>query len=240
MRSVPAALRPGRSIRPRRAPIGVGSRPVLAGVAAVAACGLIAVATGCNTITAANGAASNEEFVQEIAARLKTASSMAYTAVYALGGGGTATVAQLPATGQAAYKYPTGMTLVTSGKATVCTRVADRKATCGGRSSVLATSTDLARGGLIRADSVVTLLSASALNRNSVVSEHDTTIAGTSATCVSVDGGASTTGGYEACVTADGLLGSFSGEIKGVPVAIMMINFRKSVSSDEFELPTAS
>jgi outer membrane lipoprotein-sorting protein len=206
----------------------------------LAACGLIAVATGCNTIAAANGAASNEEFVQEIAARLKTTSSMAYTAVYALGAGGTATVAQLPATGQAAYTYPTGMTLVTSGKATVCTRAAGRKAICGDRPSVLATSADLARGGLVRVDSVVALLNASALNRNSVVSEHDTTIAGTSATCVTVNGGASATGGYEACVTADGLLGSFSGAVNSVPVAIEMINFTKSVSSDEFDLPTTT
>jgi hypothetical protein len=41
-------------------------------------------------------------------------------------------------------------------------------------------------------------------------------------------------------VTADGLLGSFSGPINGASVDIVMINFRKSVSSDEFELPTAS
>jgi hypothetical protein len=236
---VPAESRPGRSSRPRRTPIGVGSRPVLLAVAGLAVGVLTAAATGCDTIAAANGATGNQEFVQEIAARLSSASSIAYTAMYALGGGGTATIAQLPATGQAAYRYPTGMVLVTSGKATVCTHPSSRNATCGPRPSVVASSSDLALGGLVRTDSVITLLHATALDRNSVVSEHDTTIAGTSATCVTVDGSADESNGYGACVTADGLLGSFSGQVSGVPVDIMMINFAKSVSSDEFELPTA-
>jgi hypothetical protein len=200
----------------------------------------IATASSCDTIAAANGATGNQEFVQEIATRLKAAYSMAYTAVYALGGGGTGTVAQLPATGQTAYSYPTGMLLVTSGTATVCTQTSGRRATCGSRPTVVATTTDLARGGLVRTDSVITLLNASALDRNSVISEHDTTIAGTSATCVTVGDGAEATNEYEACVTADGLLGSFTGQVSGTPVDIMMINFTKSVSSDEFELPTAT
>jgi hypothetical protein len=209
-------------------------------VLGLAACSAIAVATACNTIAAANSASGNQEFVQQIASRLKTASSMAYTAVYALGDGGTGTVAQLPATGQAAYTYPTGMLLVTSGKATVCTGTAGRRATCGARPTVVATSAELARAGLVRTDSVISLLGTSALDRNAVVSEHDTTIAGTSATCVTVDRSGDATDEYEACVTADGLLASFNGQIGDTPVDIMMINFRKSVSSDEFELPTAT
>ncbi len=200
----------------------------------------IATATSCHTIAAANGATANQEFVQEIATRLKAAYSMAYTAVYALGGGGTATVAQLPATGQATYSYPTGMVLVTSGRATVCTHTAGRRDTCGSRPTVVATTTDLALGGLVRVDSVISLLDATALDRNSLISEHDTTIGGTSATCVTVDTSGDATDEYEACVTADGLLGSFTGQISSTPIDIMMINFRKSVSSDEFELPTAT
>jgi len=237
---VPADPRPDRSIRARRAPIGAGSRPALLVVVGLAAFVSIATATSCDTVAAANGATGNQEFVQEIATRLTAAYSMSYTAMYALAGGGTGTVAQLPATGQTAYTYPTGMLLVTSGKATLCTKAADRPATCESRPSVVATSADLARAGLVRTDSVVSLLNASALDRNSVISEHDTTIAGTSATCVTVDSSADATDQYEACVTADGLLGSFSGPINGASVDIMMINFRMSVSSDEFELPTAS
>jgi hypothetical protein len=238
--SVPADTRPGRSIRPRPTPFGAGSGPVLLIVAGLAACVSIATATSCDTTAAANGATGNQAFVQEIATRLKAAYSMAYTAVYALGGGGTGTVAQSPATGQTAYSYPTGMLLVTSGRATVCNQTSGPRATCGGRSTVVGTTTELARGGLVRTDSVVSLLNASALNRNSVISEHDTTIAGTSATCVTVGDGGEATNEYEACVTADGLLGSFTGEVSGTPVDVMMINFTKSVSSDEFELPNAT
>jgi hypothetical protein len=210
---------------------------IVLGLAALVSIG---TATSCHTIAAANGATGNQEFVQEIATRLKAAYSIAYTAVYALGRGGTGTVAQLPATGQAAYNYPTGTLLVTSGRATVCTQTSGRQEICGGRPTVVATTTELARGGLVRIDSVITLLNASALDRNSVISEHDITIAGTSATCVTVDPSRDATDEYEACVTADGLLGSFTGQIGGAPVDIMMINFRKSVSSDEFELPTAT
>jgi hypothetical protein len=207
-------------------------------VVGLAAGVLIAAATGCDTIAAANGATGNQEFVQEIATRLSSASSIAYSAMYAIGGGGTATIAQLPATGQAAYRYPTGMVLVTSGKATVCSHPSGRNATCGPRPSVVASSSDLAVGGLVRTDSVITLLKATALDHNSVVAEHDTTIAGTSATCVTVGDTVDESNGYAACVTSDGLLGSFSGQVSGTPVDIMMINFTKTVSSDEFELPS--
>jgi len=100
---VPADPRPDRSVRPRRTPIGAGSRPALLVVVGLAAFVSIATATSCDTVAAANGATGNQEFVQEIATRLKTAYSMAYTAEYALAGGGTGTIAQLPATGQAAY-----------------------------------------------------------------------------------------------------------------------------------------
>ena len=64
---VPAAPRPGRSVRPRRPPLGAGSRPALLVVLGLTACAAIAVATACDNIAAANGATGNQEFVQEIA-----------------------------------------------------------------------------------------------------------------------------------------------------------------------------
>src|SRR5882757_4069066 len=86
---VPSHPRPDRSVRPRRTPLGAGSRPALLVVLGLTACAAIAVATACDNVAAANGATGNQEFVQEIVTRLTTASSTAYTAVYALGGGGT-------------------------------------------------------------------------------------------------------------------------------------------------------
>jgi hypothetical protein len=206
----------------------------------VAAC--TAAEAGCNAVAVAGESSGDQEFVNGLATRLATASSMAYTAVYAMGGGDTGTVAHRPTTGETAYTYPTGMTLVTVSGATVCTAGGSptRSATCGRRPTVAAASTDLAKGGLIRSEVVIASLTASALDRDSVISEHDSTIAGTSATCVTVVRGPADTDEYDACVTADGLLGSFSGDVNGVTVDITMVNFTKAVSTKAFVLPTGA
>src|SRR5262245_65817550 len=74
---------------------------------------LLAAAGGCSTVAAAGGSNGNQEFVDDIAAQLSGASTQAYTAVYALRGGATGTVAQEPATERSSYTYPDGVTLVT-------------------------------------------------------------------------------------------------------------------------------
>ena len=206
----------------------------------MAAC--MAAAGGCDTVAVAGESAGEQEFVNDLATRLARASSMAYTAVYAMRGGGTGTVAHEPTMRETAYTYPTGMTLVTVAGATVCTGGGSptRIDTCGRSATVAAASADVAKGGLIRSEAVIASLTASALDRDSVISEHDSTIAGTSATCVTVARGPADTDEYDACVTADGLLGSFSGDVNGVTVDITMVNFTKAVSTKAFVLPTGT
>ncbi|HEY7177447.1 MAG TPA: hypothetical protein VH442_21225 [Micromonosporaceae bacterium] len=202
---------------------------------------VLAAAAGCGTVAAAGGSNGNQEFVDDIAAQLSGASTQAYTAVYALGRGATGTVAQEPTTERSSYTYPDGVTVVTSDGATVCHTAGSRPTgPCTRYSSVDAAAPDIARGGLIRTESVITMLSSAATDRDAIVSEQDTTIAGTSATCITVTSGAENTDQYKVCVIADGLLGSFHGTWDGATIDVMMVSFRKSVSADAFRLPSGA
>jgi hypothetical protein len=205
---------------------------------AAALVGCVCAAAGCSAVAAAGESGGTQQFVDDIAARLSSASSLAYTAVYALPNGGTGTIAAQPATGQTAYTYPTGMTLVTSADATVCpSSTPGRTSTCAAYTSVDAASPDIANGGLIRPESVVSMLSSAAQNRDAIIAEHDSTLAGTSATCVTVTAGEDSTEQYDTCVTADGLLASFRGTWDGAAVDMTMVSFTKTVSPDAFRLP---
>ncbi|HKE66503.1 MAG TPA: hypothetical protein VKB59_17875 [Micromonosporaceae bacterium] len=225
----------------RTVPTATGRRHITKIAVAAGALALGAVTAGCGTVASGGETSGNQEFVDGMAAQLSAASSLAYTAVYSLNGGGTGTIAQQPSTGQASYTYPTGMTLVTNDGATVCPLNASGSAgPCTVYSSVDAAAPDIARGGLIRPESVVTMLSTAALDRDAIVSEHDSTIAGTSAACITITSGSGSGAQYDTCVTPDGLLGSFQGTWDGAEVDVTMVSFSKTVSADAFKLPAGA
>ena len=85
---------------------------------------------------------------------------------------------------------------------------------------------------------MIALLTAAAMDGDAVVTTHDTTLAGQSATCVQIGGVSNATASdFDVCVTTDGVLASFDGIIGGKPITISLDRYDETVASDAFDLP---
>jgi hypothetical protein len=193
--------------------------------------------------------------VNDLASRLDHASQLTYTADYQIRGGQTATIAQAQRPFRAAYSFPGGKVVITPEGTLDCRADAGRM-TCTrhlppspGTAPALGLLTALDstrnrpadRTGIVPPTLVVGLLTATALDSNAVVSQHDTTIAGEHATCVEVTGvDNAAASAYTACITAGGILGSFEGVVDGVDVEISMTGLRDTVAEDAFDPPAGA
>jgi hypothetical protein len=203
----------------------------------------VAVLTGCGVVDNAQRVVDRSSLVNDLANRLSQAGSLTYTATYQLPGDKTATLAQAQDPTRASFIYPGGKTILgpdlniacqTSGAAASCVRTTPSAA-----SEVPQEMLDaVARQGLIPPTMVVSLLSAAALDADASIAEHDTTIAGEYATCVDVSGIDNTPSAqFSACITAAGVLASFTGDVNAKPVDIRLTRYQTTVAPDAFDLP---
>lgn len=187
------------------------------------------------------------DLVNELASRLDGSGELTYSAEYQLPGGGSATIAQAQSPLRSAYIYPDGKLTVTdeatadcrrTGTAMTCTLTA---APSPNNEPAVAAFKDAGAHGLIAPTVVIGLLTAAALDTDATIDQSDTTIAGRPATCVAVrgvrDAGASA---FDACITTDGVLGSFAGAVDGSAVDIAMTRFRDTADPDAFALPAGA
>jgi hypothetical protein len=86
--------------------------------------------------------------------------------------------------------------------------------------------------GLVTPSAAMRLVSSAVLD-GATITRHDATIAGEPATCVGVHG----PGGFTACITARGLLGSFTGTVDGMAVECELTKFDQTVEEATFALP---
>jgi hypothetical protein len=86
--------------------------------------------------------------------------------------------------------------------------------------------------GLVAPSQAVRLVSEAVLN-GSTVTRYESTIADERATCVGVHGAA----GFTVCITATGLLGSFTGTIDGRVVSFELTSYRDTADAATFALP---
>jgi hypothetical protein len=213
---------------------------LLATLAALTAAG----ASGCVAIGSGQPGGGRTQLVSDLADGLDRSGALTYTAVYRLPQGATATISQAQNPGRAAYAYPGGKLILTP-EATVDCRTQDRATTCTltpppspGTDPASALIDGIAVRGLIAPTMVIGLLTTAALDADALVTTHDTTLAGQSATCVDVKGmrdGPSSE--FEVCVTPDGVLASFAGTVAGAHVDIHLDRFDQTVAPDAFESP---
>ena len=232
--------RPGSPVAPTAAPRPVNrlGRLLWRTAAALGLLAGLAVASGCTSVANANGQPSNgdRELIDDVATRLGTAATLSYTAVYIIGAD-TGTIAQALIPPRTVYRYPAGMTLLEEGENIVCAP-AKGAMTCTHRSSAAAANAAISKGGgMVRPETVIAMLSSAAQDADVIVSENDTTIAGTSATCLTVSLGSNTASQFHVCVTNDGLLGAFQGISGGTPIDITLDHFDMSADSGAFQLP---
>jgi hypothetical protein len=227
-------MRAAPNLRPARAVL------VLAAVAAL-------VTAGCGALDNAQRVVGRADLVNDLATRMDRATQLTYAAEYQLPDGKTATIVQAQEPPRAAYTYPGGEVTVTAEATAACAGVGS-KVTC----TLTAPPTPAARpaaglfidagkNGMIAPTMVIGLLTAAALDADAVIQQHDTTVAGRHVTCVTaerVENAAAAN--FDACVTADGVLGSFSGVVDGSAMEITMINYRETVEAAAFDLPAGA
>lgn len=188
---------------------------------------------------------SHADLVNDLADRMEHSRALTYTADYQLPGGGVAAVMQDGPPIRWAYVHPGGKLTLTpemvmecrrSTSALVCTLTNPPSPSSGPDTGWLAA---VRATGLIPTSAVLDLLSATALDSDATVSQHDSTIAGQHATCVEVthvDNAAAAA--YDVCVTTDGVLGSFSGMVNGSSVEVTLTGYRDAVPADAFAVPS--
>ncbi|MFG3419517.1 hypothetical protein ACIBTZ_14185 [Micromonospora sp. NPDC049460] len=199
--------------------------------------------TGCQTLDDAGRAIGRADLVNDVAARLDGALELTYSADYQLPGGQTATIVQAQEPARSAYTWPGGKLTVTPEATTRCETAAGR-ATCtleappapNAKPSV-ALFTEAKQQGLVTPPIVVGLLTAAALEPDAVITQSDTTLAGRHATCVDVE---RSSGDFIACVTTEGALGSFTGQVDGKPVELALHRYRETVDATAFALPSGA
>ena len=205
---------------------------------------VFAVLAGCGVVDDAQRVVDRSSLVNDLANRLSQAGSLTYTATYQLPADKTATLAQAQSPTRASFTYPGGKTIIGPQLNVAC------QTTATGTSCVQSTPPSpssevpqemldaVARQGLIPPTMVVSLLSAAALDADTTIAEHDTTIAGEYSTCVDVSGiDNSPAAQFSACITAAGVLASFTGDVNNQSVDIRLTQYQTTVAPDAFDLP---
>lgn len=200
--------------------------------------------SGCQTLDDAGQVIDRADLINDLASRLDNSTELTYSADYQLTGGQTATIAQAQKPVRAAYTYPGGRLTVTDTATVVC--VSDGEFTCTitpppapNTKPAIAVFQTAGNQGLVTPTMVINLLTTAALDPDAVIKQKDTTIAGRHATCVEVgQAGGTDTASFTACVTTEGVLGSFTGTVEGKPVELAMSRLRDAVEPGAFDVPT--
>lgn len=207
----------------------------------------VAALAGCQSIEDAGQVMDRADLVNDLASRLDGSGELTYSAEYQLPEGRTAMIAQAQSPLRSAYVYPDGKLTVTdeatadcrrAGGTTTCTLTA---APAPNNEPAVAAFRDAGAHGLIAPTVVISLLTAAALDAQATIEESDTTIAGRPATCVNVRGMSDAqASAFDACITTDGVLGSFSGVVDGGAVDIALTRYREEADPALFALPAGA
>ncbi|MEV0454583.1 hypothetical protein [Catellatospora methionotrophica] len=205
--------------------------------------GALLVLTGCQAITDDGVAPDRARLLADMAAQLQRASQRPYHAQYLLADGVRGEISQQAAPARSVYSYPGGRLMVDAEGQTSCV-TAVRPARCqirplpGPGPAALTGYHEVTRHGLVTAPIVTDLLQAAQLQSQAEVEAHDVTLAGQQATCLDVSGLTDAeAGGFTVCVTAAGVLASFTGVVGGVVVDQALTRISASPPAAVFALP---
>jgi hypothetical protein len=200
----------------------------------------------------ASASADEPKLLNDLATRLDRAGDLTFTAEYRLDGGAPAVIAQAQKPRRAAYVHPGGKAVFTESELATCRAVGGANrcviteppspgtdpaldlltATTGASASA---PPEPPAAGLVAPSRALRLVSDAVLD-GATVTRYESTIAGEGATCVGVHGAA----GFTACVTAEGLLGSFTGTIDGRVVSFELTRYTETADAATFALPAGA
>ncbi|WP_089156640.1 hypothetical protein [Micromonospora sp. NBS 11-29] len=199
--------------------------------------------TGCQTLDDAGVALGRADLVNDLAARMDRALEQTWAAEYQLAGGSTASIAQTVKPLRSTYTWPGGKITVTQEGVTRCASTAARTSCTvsppvltAGKPSVIVWD-EARKQGLVTPPAVIRLLTDAALEPQAVIQQSDTTLAGHHATCVDVTNAGDR---FTACVTNEGVLGSFNGILDGKPAEVTLSRYTETVEAATFEPPAGA
>jgi hypothetical protein len=186
-------------------------------------CLLLAVlVTGCRVVADGGDRIDRDRLVEDMTRQLQRGGQVRYQAEYQLAGGLRASVGQQPSPLKTFYGYPGGLLIVAESERTICdiavapVKCEIRHKNGNGQAEAYAAVT---RKGLVTAPVVTELLRATTQQPAATVKGHDTTIAGLPSSCLEILNLTDTiASNFTACVTAEGVLASFSGLVDGANV----------------------
>jgi hypothetical protein len=210
-------------------------RLTLAGLAAVA---VLTGTVGCGGLDEASAASvTHDDLVSEIAGQLSRVAALSYTATYQLTGGDIATITQAQQPARTAYVYPGGR-LIETPTGTIRCRGKATALACTETDPSPATSAPLTGTTLITPEAALAMLNTASLDQQVTAAQHDTTIAGRHATCLTlsqVDG--TPTPDFSLCVTNEGALGSFTATLAGQHIDEALTAYTDRPTPETFALP---
>jgi hypothetical protein len=203
---------------------------------------LAAFLNGCQVVNEGGARIDRDRLVEDMTKQLRRGGQVRYQAEYQLAGGLRAMVGQQLSPLKTFYGYPGGLLIVAESDRTICdiavapVRCEIRPKNGNGEAEAHA---EVTRKGLVTAPVVTELLRVTTQQPAATVKGHDTTIAGLPSSCLEI---LNLTGAiaasFTACVTADGVLASFSGLVDDVNVdqALVHLELRAPDPSD-FAVP---
>ncbi|MGR6317259.1 hypothetical protein Q2K19_06680 [Micromonospora soli] len=199
--------------------------------------------TGCQALDDAGVALGRADLVNDLASRMDRALEQTWAADYQLPGGRSASIAQTTDPLRSAYTWPDGKITVTQEAVTRCGNAGGRTSCevsppvlTAGRPSVIVYA-EARKHGLVTPPAVIRLLTEAALDPEAVIDETDTTLAGHHATCVDVTRSGDR---FTACVTTEGVLGSFTGTLDGKPAEATLSRYTDTVEAAAFNVPAGA
>ncbi|GAA3739324.1 hypothetical protein GCM10022379_05970 [Micromonospora maritima] len=199
--------------------------------------------TGCQALDDAGVALGRADLVNDLAARMDRALEQTWAAEYQLDGGRTASIAQTEEPLRSTYTWPGGKITVTQEAVTRCASTTARTSCTvspplltAGKPSVIVYD-EARKQGLVTPPAVIRLLTDAALRPEAVIKQSDTTLAGHHATCVDVTNAGER---FTACVTNEGVLGSFTGRLDGKPAEVTLNRYTETVEAAAFAVPAGA
>jgi hypothetical protein len=186
------------------------------------------------------GPIDRSRLIDDMIHQLGRGDQVVYWADYQLTGGTRAAVGQQAEPKRTVYTYPGGKIVVYGDQQTLCVTTA-KPPKCQVKAlptTAPASYADATRQGFMTGPVVADMLRMALLQPSASVKPHDATIAGQPASCLEISGLVdSASPAFTACVTADGVLASFTGLVNGVNVDQALIEVSRKVTEEAFALP---
>lgn len=199
--------------------------------------------TGCQVITDDGVAPDRARLLADMSAQVLRSAQHRYHAEYLLAGGAKGAISQQTGPVRTTFTYPGGRLMVDPNGHTSCV-TAVRPPRCQIRPlpsagpAALTGYQEVTKHGLVTAPVVVDLLRAAEQQSQASVEAYDATLAGRQATCLVIaDLADAEAGGFTVCVTAEGVLASFSGVVGGATIDQALLHASTQPPVTAFDLP---